>query len=162
MGQARRRKLAGYVPPRREVDIIGVGFGGMCGECDVMHPPEPDPFIYTVGLSEDGYPELLLVALGATTEHVERLHMLLSRLAKLQRSRGRAFEDGEHVHGPQIDMGTCVELHEVEPSDDYPLGVATKRYGQDGYRIMCVSPLNAEAVAKIAGAHAAPHSAATH
>ena len=63
MGQARRRKLAGAYPAndRKLTRIVGVGFGGLCGECDEIHEPDLYPFLYTVGLTEQRRPELLLI-----------------------------------------------------------------------------------------------------
>lgn len=139
MAEARRRKLAGM--PHREVNVIGVGFGGLCGECDEMHPADPNPFVYTVGLTEHRMPELLLVAPGADEQGGQMFGDLLGRLAELQRRRRRAFKDGEHIHAPQIGLKRpCVQLFSVDPPDEFELGSAIQRYGRDGYRVMAVAP----------------------
>lgn len=164
MGQARRRKLAGTYPAQGEVDIIGVGFGGLCGECDEIHPVEPQPFLYTVGLTEQALPELLLVVPGvpelmatalaqSDLDHVEDAELfagmgrvlaksktdLLNSLATLQRRRRRAFDDGEHLHKHEIGGAPCcVKLIAAEPSEEFPLGEAIQRYGSDGFGVLQV------------------------
>jgi hypothetical protein len=139
MGEARRRKLAGT--EHREVEIVGVGFGGLCGECDHIHPRDPNPFLYTVGLTEWRLPELLLVASGAGVGIAGDLGDVVGRLAQLQRRRRTAFKDGEHVHAEQIGLKyPCVQLAEVDPPDEFELGAASQRYGRDGYRVLVVVP----------------------
>jgi len=92
MGQARRRKLSGTYPADRKLKLVGVGFGGLCGSCDEIHGPDPNPFIYTVGLTDEDQPELLLIVPGADRQDIAQHHDLMSRLATLQRRRGKAFE----------------------------------------------------------------------
>lgn len=55
-------------------------------------PPDAQAFMYTIGNHAHGLPELLIVG-TAKKEFVD----ILNKLAKLQRERGRAFEDEELV-----------------------------------------------------------------
>lgn len=139
MGEARRRRLIGM--PHREVNVIHVGFGGLCGECDEIHPADPEPFLYTVGLTDHRLPELLLVMQGADAEVGQLFGHLLGRLAELQRHRGKAFKDGEHVHAAQIGLPRpCVQLVSTDVPEEFELGGAIQRYGRNGYRVMVVAP----------------------
>jgi hypothetical protein len=150
------RKLA------RELPIFAVGFGGMCGECDKWHEPDPMPFAYTVGLTKARWPELLVIT--PTTEiaacraeidqlcpdqpfSLERFSQSLAKMADeilravayAQFRRGKPFADGEHVHGHQLGRNHgCVALLAREPSENFMLGGAIQQFGAEGYRIMQV------------------------
>jgi hypothetical protein len=153
-----KRMLARKV--ERNLKIYAVGFG-FCGECDERHEPDPNPFAYTVGLTEASWPELVVImpltgadAIVAEMEKIApeapnrsmatealaiRAQRLLSDLANLQLHRGKAFTDGEHIHRHEFghDHGCCV-LRAGMPSVFFPLGAATQRYGKAGYRVMQV------------------------
>src|SRR5579863_7829960 len=55
-------------------------------------PPDTQPFMYTIGNYQAGFPELLIVGTDKTV-FVD----VLNRLGKLQRERGKALEDEELV-----------------------------------------------------------------
>jgi hypothetical protein len=138
----RHQRRAADAQKSRKLAIVPVGFGGLCGSCDEIHPPDPNPFVYTVGLTEEQLPELLLIAPGTDRATGEHLWHLLGDLAEFQRQRRRAFADGEHVHGPEIGNPNCVVLRRIAPADErFPLGGAIQRYGKRGYRVMQVEIL---------------------
>src|SRR6516165_1511974 len=64
MGQAKRRRSSDLNYGKKP-EMIMVGFGGLCGSCDEVHPIEPYPYGYTVGLTERGGPELIIVGNSA-------------------------------------------------------------------------------------------------
>jgi hypothetical protein len=136
----RHQRRAAHAQKSRKLAIVPVGFGGLCSSCDEIHAPDPNPFVYTVGLTEEQLPELLLLAPGADRATGEPLWHLLSDLAEFQRQRRWAFADGEHVHGLQIHNRNCVVLHSIAAGDER-LGGAIQRYGKCGYRVMQVEIL---------------------
>jgi Domain of unknown function (DUF4262) len=98
--------------------------------------PDGTPYEYTVGLTDYGAPELiLLLTQPADLEAHKAAASLLAMLIDLQR-QGRAFVDGEVV-----DIQTCgirVQLHSIAPRADYPLTKADAQYGAGNYAIMQV------------------------
>lgn len=141
MGQAKQRRERALAIGRFALDIVCVGCGGLCGECEEIHPLEPYPFAYTVGCTSRSLPELIIVGssaplianakaeLGAryhpaTAASIlgeiiaDNLDRKLRALVSYQAGRARPLRHGEHVHALQTHgLDCCVQLAEMPPPD---------------------------------------------
>jgi hypothetical protein len=131
-----------------------------------VHPIEPYPYGYTVGLTERGWPELIIVgnspnplaeiksemaARGVDPDPdleecigsylMDSFMRKLDALARYQARRGRPLQAGEHVHGHDVKgLDCCVELAEMPPPDRrrFSMASADQRYGENGYTALHV------------------------
>lgn len=94
--------------------------------------PTPDdltpPFAYTVGMTEHGYPELIIAGLDAMTAH-----HLLNDMARRIFDRAERFTDGQHIH--DLIAGYDAVLVDGAATEALHPGSTYARYGADRVRL---------------------------